>query len=63
MEPHIISILPFILLLLSIAILPLINNKWWGNNYHIISIGFGLITLIYYLIIRKGFDIMHSLQE
>lgn len=63
MEPHIISVLPFIFLLLAIAVMPFVAPKFWHNNYHIVSVGLGFITAIYYLIITKGWDIMHSVEE
>ncbi len=31
------SIIPFIGILLSIAVFPLINSHWWENNYHKVS--------------------------
>ncbi len=63
MEPNIISVLPFIFLLLSIAVLPFIAPKFWHDNYHFISLGLGFITAVYYLIITKGWDIAHSVEE
>jgi Na+/H+ antiporter NhaD/arsenite permease-like protein len=63
MEPNIFSVLPFIFLLFSIALFPFIAPKFWHENYHIISLGLGLITAVYYLLITKGWNIMHSLQE
>jgi hypothetical protein len=32
---------PFILMLLSIAIIPLINSKWWHHNFTKVSIVIG----------------------
>lgn len=63
MEPHILSTLPFVLLLLSIAILPLAAGTFWHKNYNLISLGLAVITSIYYLIISKGSDLIHSLEE
>lgn len=63
MEPHIISVLPFIFLLLAIAVMPFAAPKFWHENYHLVSVGLGFITAIYYLIITKGWDIMHSVEE
>lgn len=42
-------ILPFVILLLSIAVAPFINKHWWEHNYPYVSIGLGLVTLVYYL--------------
>lgn len=63
MEPHIISVLPFILLLLSIAVMPFIASKFWHYNFHFVSVGLGLTTAVYYLIINKGLDLVHSVEE
>ena len=63
MEVNVFSIIPFILLLLCIALGPLINHKWWGNNYHKVSIFLSLIIIVYYLILGKSPDIFHALEE
>jgi len=46
--------LPFALLLLSIAVIPLINKEWWDKNYAIPSFGLGLIAIIYYIFFLKN---------
>lgn len=57
-------ILPFILLLLSIAIIPLISPGWWGKFYSYVSVGLGAITLCYYLFVFKApTPILHVLHE
>lgn len=63
MEPNILSVLPFVFLLLSIAVMPFIAPKFWHDNYHIVSVGLGFITAVYYIIITKGWSLMHSLEE
>jgi len=63
MEPNILSVLPFIGLLLSIAILPLAAPKFWHDNYHYVSLGLGFITTVYYLLLTKGWNILHSVEE
>lgn len=63
MEPGILSVLPFLVLLLSIAILPFAAPKFWHNNYHIVSISLAFITAVYYVIITKGWDLIHPLEE
>ncbi len=42
-------ILPFVLLLLAIAVMPFINKHWWEKNYPYVSAGLGLVTIAYYL--------------
>jgi len=63
MEPSIISVLPFIFLLLAIAVMPFAAPKFWHDNYHYVSVGLGFITAVYYLIITKGWDLVHSVEE
>lgn len=63
MEPHLLSVIPFILLLLSIAVLPLVAGSFWHKNYNLVSVGFALITSVYYLILSKSHELLHSLEE
>jgi len=57
-------IIPFILLLLSIAIAPFINADWWGRNYPYVSLGLAAVTIFYYLfILKNGSRIVHSANE
>jgi len=42
-------IIPFVVLLLSIAIAPFINRHWWEHNYPYVSIALGLVTVSYYI--------------
>jgi Na+/H+ antiporter NhaD/arsenite permease-like protein len=43
------SILPFILLLLSIAIVPFINRNWWEGNFGYFPFGLAAVTSLFYL--------------
>jgi Na+/H+ antiporter NhaD/arsenite permease-like protein len=58
-----ILILPFILLLLSIAGMPFINEKWWHKNYPVVSITLALIVFIFYLFSGKFGEVLISLEE
>ncbi len=42
-------ILPFVLLLLAIAVMPFINKHWWEHNYPFVSVALGLVTVGYYV--------------
>ena len=42
-------ILPFIALLLAIAVAPFVNRHWWEKNYPYVASGLGLVTIAYYL--------------
>ena len=41
---------PFLLLLVAIAVVPFINRRWWERNYQWVSFGLGAIVILYYLI-------------
>lgn len=43
-------IIPFAVLLLAIAFMPLLAHGWWERNYPKVSFSLGSITLIYYLL-------------
>lgn len=60
-EPNPIMIAPFIVLLLAIALMPFINAKFWHHYFPHISIGLGLITIVYYLFfLHNPVRMMHS---
>ena len=44
-------VVPFVLLLLSIALLPFINKRFWEHHYPRIAIGLGLISVAYYVFV------------
>ena len=50
-EPQVLMVAPFVLLLLSIALLPFIHKHFWERNYHKIAIGLGLIAVAYYVFV------------
>lgn len=59
-----IIILPFILLLISISVFPLVRKEWWEKNYPKISLGLAAIVLMYYLFIdQRIYKLIHTLQE
>ncbi len=59
-----VMILPFIILLGSIAVIPLISKHWWEKNYPAVAIPLGMITVGYYLInldnAARVFDTAHE---
>ena len=64
MLPEILWILPFALLLLSIAVLPLINKHWWEKSYPWVSLGFGLLVFSHYFFDLKDISaLVHAAQE
>jgi Na+/H+ antiporter NhaD/arsenite permease-like protein len=58
-RPHIapvdpIMILPFVLLLLCIAVMPFISSRWWEHNYSMVSFGLAAVAVIYYFLVLKN---------
>ena len=52
----------FVILILSIAIIPLINSEWWGNNYKYVSIGLSIPAL--FIVIFKDYSLLlHTTME
>jgi Na+/H+ antiporter NhaD/arsenite permease-like protein len=41
-------IVPFLLLLLSIAVVPFIDRNWWEKNYSLVAYSLGFIVVLYY---------------
>src|SRR5947209_12613059 len=50
-EPHPAMVAPFALLLLAIALMPFVAKHWWEHNYQKVSIGLGVIVVVYYLFV------------
>ncbi|MGC9035777.1 MAG: sodium:proton antiporter [Verrucomicrobiia bacterium] len=50
-EPSVWMILPFVGLLGTIALAPLICPQWWSKHYPKVAFAFAAVTLIYYLFI------------
>lgn len=59
-QPHPIMILPFGVLLATIALAPLFFLHWWERHYPKIAIGLGAFTLAYYAFILRDY---HSMQH
>ncbi len=58
-------VLPFVILLLVIAVLPLFAPHWWEHNTHkaYISFPLGIITLVYFVNIGGTINVVHTLIE
>src|SRR5258708_23026296 len=48
LDPHPLFILPFVALLLCIATMPLLLPKVWEHHFKKISLGLGLVAVLYY---------------
>jgi Na+/H+ antiporter NhaD/arsenite permease-like protein len=44
------TVLPFVLLLASIALAPLCFSGWWGKHYPKVALGLGAVVVLYYLL-------------
>ncbi|HNY13801.1 MAG TPA: sodium:proton antiporter, partial [Candidatus Wallbacteria bacterium] len=42
-------IIPFVLLLLAIAVMPFINKHFWEHNYPYVSYALGAFVVVYYI--------------
>jgi Na+/H+ antiporter NhaD/arsenite permease-like protein len=49
-EPSPWMILPFVVMLLSIAFMPFIHLHWWEKNYPKVAVALGAIAVTYYLV-------------
>ncbi len=57
-------IIPFVTLLMAIAVAPFINKHWWEHNYPYVAIALGLITVVYYLaVLQAPSRLVHTLVE
>lgn len=64
MIQELIIIIPFVLLLLSIAILPITYSEFWNKNYLKISVSLSVIVISYYLFVDgRSYKIIHTLEE
>lgn len=57
------SVIPFVLILLCVAVLPLVADHWWHNNWNklLISGVLGIPTAIYLLSLGRSGDLIHQL--
>jgi Na+/H+ antiporter NhaD/arsenite permease-like protein len=63
-EPHPLMVLPFVLLLLAIALVPFIHKHHWENHYPKVAIGLGLVTVLYYVaVLHNAPRMLTSLVE
>lgn len=57
-------IIPFVTLLMAIAVAPFINKHWWEHNYPYVAIALGMITVVYYLaVLQAPTRLVHTLVE
>jgi len=57
-------IVPFVVLLLAIALAPLFFADWWTRHYPKVAIGLGAVTLAYYLFVLGAVTpVLHTAHE
>ena len=61
--PHLLSVVPFVLILLGIAVLPMVAGHWWHNNWNklLVSMVLGLPVAVYLITLGRTGDLIHQL--
>jgi len=63
-QPSPLMIVPFVLLLLSIAIVPFINRRWWEKYYPAVSLSLAGVTILHYCVLTdRGLFMLHTASE
>lgn len=63
-EPHPAWLLPFVGLLLSIALMPFVCPEWWQRHYPKVSVGLGALVTGHYLFgLHDGGRMLHVARE
>jgi len=63
-EPHPLAVAPFVLLLLAIAVMPLVQPRFWERHYKTVAIGLGLVVGVYYVAsLGRGSRMLSSLVD
>jgi Na+/H+ antiporter NhaD/arsenite permease-like protein len=47
------AIIPFVTLLGMIAMMPFIHKHWWEHHYPKVSVGLGVVSVLFYLLVMK----------
>src|SRR3978361_241523 len=57
-------VLPFVALLLCIAVMPLVAHHFWEHHYPKFAFSLGLITTVYYVFfLKSGGAVLHAVDE
>jgi len=63
-QPNPWMIIPFVLLLGTIALAPLLAPEWWGKHYPKVALSLGAVTLAYYLGGLHAYEtVLHTAHE
>ncbi len=55
--------LPFVVLLLAIAVIPFVNRRWWERYYPHVALGLGCVVFAYYMMNLSPHRMMDTLRE
>ena len=62
-DPNPAMVIPFIVLLLCIAIAPFVAPAFWSKHYHHLAFVLGLIVIIYYLAEHSGARLLSTMAD
>jgi Na+/H+ antiporter NhaD/arsenite permease-like protein len=63
-EPHLPMVLPFVLMLVAIAVMPLFHPHWWEHHHPKVAAMLAAITVIYYVLVRhESMRMVHVAHE
>ena len=55
---------PFVLLLLAIAIVPFLHRHWWEKYYPLVAVGLGIPPVLYYSVVLSNAErVLHAASE
>src|SRR3989338_3442012 len=64
MFSELVWVLPFVLLLGSIAVLPLVHKHFWEKNYPWIAFGLGAVVILRYIfVLHNSSSVIHTAHE
>jgi Na+/H+ antiporter NhaD/arsenite permease-like protein len=55
--------LPFVFLLLAIAVVPFIQRQWWERHYPLVSIGLGFFVCAYYILYQDYHRMIETMAD
>jgi Na+/H+ antiporter NhaD/arsenite permease-like protein len=57
-------IIPFAVMLLSVAVMPLVNRRWWEKHYPLVALTLGAVTVAYYFFaLHDPLTVAHTARE
>jgi Na+/H+ antiporter NhaD/arsenite permease-like protein len=63
-SPHPVLLVPFVLLLLCIALMPFIHRHWWEHHYPKVAVALGAVTTVYYAgVLHAAGRMLHVAHE